>query len=534
MKKKIFLVVYFLFVIFFCKNSCNAVSENFKFVIDTIGIPQFNVYGEEINEEIYYTYNIFAYSGPLAVYSKTSTQRFKSVPDYGKWTENGGTYKGTGNRGEYYVLGTSYSGSLINNVYFPVDAMPETTPDNWNYISFSGAYESWSDKSNYKYNEQLEFMKNNNLLFDQLDYTNNTSNSYNLVEYAVNPIKVGLDKMMLNTSSTWKTMGIITAKRRNSKGQIRNAIFASKPIAASADVKSNLSLQDSFVLTEDEENINIPIAFGASAINLNNYANEKHIKEICSIIYIDGQEYARVSGSKTVSVDKNINFTVSRNEYNIPNDYTLNIKVLSYLYTEFSVDGLMQNTLEKNITIKIQEKRIVPIKKSELKILKKENNSMVVSPLVQTLITQNSSSTGFVEAGRNLALNLNLDINKEDISSTDIYLNNIKQDYELLKEEDNKIIISLNLPKNLENTLASWNYLRNKLNNYLDINFNSIGERVKAPNTLKVVLKINDKEYYYEIKFDTIDEYGINMGYQFDNLVINKDEIDKNILINSW
>lgn len=469
------------------------------------------------------------------MYSKTSTQRFKTVPYNGKWTENGGAYKGTGNRGEYYVLGTSYSGSLIDNVYFPVDAIPETTPDNWNYISFNGAYESWSDTNNYKYNEQLEFMKNNNLFFDELDFKNNTSNSYNLVEYKISPIKVGLDKMKLNTSSTWKTMGIVTAKRRNNKGQIRNAIFASKPMAASADVKSVLNLQDSFILNENEENINIPIDFGASAINLNNYANEKHIKEICSIIYINGREYARVSGSKTVNVDKNINFIISRNEYNTPNDYTFNIKVSSYLYTEFSVDGLMQNTVEKNITIKVQEKRIVPIKNVELKILKKENASLVVSPLVQTLITQSSSSAGFVEAGRILALKLILNIDKTNIISIDIYLNNIKQNCEFFKNEDNnKLIFSLNLPKDIENTLASWNYLRNKSNNYLDVNFNSIGERVKEPNNLKVLFKINNKEYYNEIKFDTIDEYGINMGYQFDKLVINKDEIDKNILLNSW
>lgn len=44
-----------------------------------------------------------------------------------------GAYNGSGVRGEYNLLGRDYSGNIINNYYFPVDALPETTPENWWY-----------------------------------------------------------------------------------------------------------------------------------------------------------------------------------------------------------------------------------------------------------------------------------------------------------------------------------------------------------------------------------------------------------------
>lgn len=60
-----------LFIITICflfkSSSYGAISNNFKFVIDTVGIPRYNALNEEINEEVYYTYNVFSYSSPVAL-----------------------------------------------------------------------------------------------------------------------------------------------------------------------------------------------------------------------------------------------------------------------------------------------------------------------------------------------------------------------------------------------------------------------------------------------------------------------------------
>ena len=509
------------------KSSIYGISDNFKFIIDTIGIPKYNVYLEEINEDIYNTYNIFVYSNPQSLLWHNE-QRFKSVANLGKWTRDNGAYKGIGERGEYYLLGSSYSGSVISNVYFPADFIPETTPDKWVYLVTNGAYESWFDRGKYKYEEQLEYMKNTDLLFDQIDYTSGTINSYNLVSYNVSVNKIGMNKITLNTPSTWKTNGIVTAKRLTNLSQIRNAIFATAPMSANADILSKLIVDDNFIMKSNEESITIPITISGEAINLSSYANEKHIKEITSIIYINDQEVSRVSGSKTVKVDKKILFPVSREKYQIPNTYPIDIKVKSYLYTEFSIDGLMQNEIQKRINVQVLEKEVIPINNIKISVLEKDNNSLVVRPLVQTLNTANANSEGIIEAGKYLAVKLEKSTNNLNINC---YINNIEVSFDQIYEDDKYIVIKVCINEKLNNTIKSWNYLRNLAQNYFYIDFSKVGERISEPNILEIVCNSNFNE---KIKFDSIDKYSNNINFSFENNVLNSGEIKDSISIEDW
>lgn len=522
----------FLILIFALKSSTYAsVSDDFKFVIDTIGIPQYNVYNEEINEQIYYTYNVFVYSNPIRIAIQTSLQRFKAVPLNGKWTLNGEKYVGQGVQGEYNILGRGYSGNYIYNVYFPVDAVPETTPDKWEYIDIPGAYESWQDQSKYKYIEQLDYMKNTSLLFDELDYTKNTSNPYNLVSYNITANKLGLSKVMLNTCSTWKAMGIVTVKRKNNKGQIRDATMATAPMEASANIISGLEVNDNYVMGENEDYINIPIKFSSQVTNLKNYANIKHIKEITSVIYINDKEVARVSGSKTVSVDKNILFTVTRDD-SPQNIYPVKIKVLSYLYTEFSVDGLIKNTVEKTINVNIKPKKINSIEEISVGNLIKDNinKTLAVSPLVQTINTKLKYSLGFIEAGKHLALKLKLN-NKSD--NIEIYLDNLKLNISKVYESDKFRVYDLLIPDDTSVTLKSWKYIRNYSDNYFNVKNKDIGIRIRDPYILKIYQDgIWNNENYK--KLDILDNYIDNINFEFSNEVINKAELDYKLGLKEW
>ena len=504
-----------------------GISDNFKFVIDTIGIPRYNVYSDEINEDIYNTYNIFAYSNPQGLLWH-NMQRFKSATNLGKWTRYNGVYTGIGERGEYYLLGTSYSGSVISNVYFPADFLPETTPDKWIYLVTNGAYESWFDRGRYKYDEQVEYMKNTDLLFDQIDYNAGTINSYNLVSYNISVNKIGINKMVLDTASTWKTNGIVTGRRLTNLSQIRNAIFTTAPMSANAGILSKLIVENDFVINTKEDTISIPITLSGEAINLSNYANEKHIKEITSILYINNQEITRVSGSKTVKVDKNILFTVSRENYKIPDTYPIDIKVKSYLYTEFSIDGLMQHEIEKRINLHVLEKEVIPINSIKLAVLEKNNNNLVIRPLVQTLNTTNSGSEGIIEAGKYLAVRL--DKNTEDLDIK-CYINGVETDYQQIYSDDKYIVLKIGIEEKLNNTIQSWNYLRDKTQNYFNVNFCEIGERISNPNTLEITCNSN---YTKTIKFDSIDKYSNNINFSFENNVLNSDEIKNSVLIEDW
>lgn len=88
MKMKLLQKLSFVFsvlLMFMIFNKSYAITDNFKFVIDTIGVPRYNVYGKELNEEIYKAYNVFAYGVPEDLSSKDG-QRWKNSK-YGLWSK---------------------------------------------------------------------------------------------------------------------------------------------------------------------------------------------------------------------------------------------------------------------------------------------------------------------------------------------------------------------------------------------------------------------------------------------------------------
>ena len=519
MKKYFKLFIVFICFSFFQIKNVYGISEDFEFVINTIGVPKYNVYGQEINEDVYYTYNVFAYSSPKEA-SLNSAQGFKET-SLGKWTSSNTKYNGSGQRGEYYFLGREYNGSLISNVYYPVSFFPDNTPEYWTYMYMNDAYSSWNDSSKYKYSEQLEYMKNSKILYDFLDFSARTTDPYNLVKYNITANSIGLDKIMLDTCSTWKTQGIMNVVRKDLNGAIRYSIFAIEPMAASATVKSNLTVDEVYVLTENEKEKEINITFGAEAINLTDYARPKHIKEIKSDLYINGQKVSSVIGNKKTSISKSYIYTLSREN---ENSYPLYIEVKSSLYTEFAVDGLMKDGLSKTVNVTI-EKYKQALESAEIKELTKENNKIYVNDLVKTLSTEEADSVGIIQQGRHLCLKLETDFDDNYIS---IYLNNNKVNYTKLLSKDGCVFLEIDVI-GIANTIASWNYLRNYYNNYFTIKNNDIGKRVASPNEIKIVINGIEKV----IKFDTIDNFNININYKLYG-VVNKEDVYAKIEIEKW
>lgn len=520
MKKRYIRILICILILCAVKQVCFGISNDFIFVIDTIGIPRYNVYGDEINEDIYYTYNVFVYTDPINVANRTSTQRFKEVPNKGKWTQNGGVYTGQGIRGEYDILGTDYSGNYIYNVYFPVDAIPETTPDKWNYVQIAGALDSWNDNSKYKYREQIDYMKNRNLMFDTINYSNNTIDPYDLREYNISPNKIGLDKVMLNTASTWKTYGIVSINRINNKGQIRYATLATSPMAASSDIKSYINVSDKIILDENSDQISFEINFGANAINLNNYAKKEHIKEINSDLYIDDNKVSQVTSSKTDSISKTYTYKISRDKYQ-PGTYTLNISNSSYLYTEFYVDGLMRKNINKNVTIQIMPKKVVPIEDIKVKVLEKNDIGYVLKDLIETNITKEAGAIGIIEKEKHIAMKIKKSINNFNKDDLKVTVDGKNIEYNILIEDSANIVLDIKIPDGIKSSITGWENYRNNKGNYFDIDFNNIGNRVSKCNQINVIYEKSCKELYNKnIKIDTLDSYKYNINYIFENGVV--------------
>lgn len=539
MKKSAIKVLLILFLLMFCTNlnEIQAISSSFKFVIDTVGIPRYNVNKEEINEDVYKIYNVFCYGSPQKI--KGNGQRWTSSK-YGKWTKGGGPYEGSGTRGEYYVLGKSYNGEVVHNYYFPLDVVPNITPDKWTFYDMPGALNSWKDKSNYKYEEQLEFMKNTNLLFNDLSSKANAMNPNLIKTYNISPKSIGLGKAKLDTSATWKTNGIIYTRRLIS-GKIWTAIFLTPPMAANAKLVTSLDTNDTVTLNADQDEILVPIDFGGSVVNATGYASRKHVKEINISLYINGEKVDNISGSKTMNVGSKYMFKVTREKFS-PNK-THSVKIISkgYLHTEFSVDGLLQASTEKEIKIKIEPKRIIPIRKGSMQILSKDTDKWVVSPLAQTISTANSKSEGFTEAGKYLAIKLDLNIDKNKMYEEKIYLDNKLIKKEVICNEINKAslnpkreIFAIKIPTDTKTTIYGWSSLRDSSQSYFNIDNTKLLDRIISPHVLKITFKYNSIEYIHTILFDTMDNYLTNINWTLENSVLNINQVNTRETIEKW
>lgn len=526
MKKCVFSLI-LVFSLMFMIGSVQAISKDFKFVIETIGIPRYNAYNQEINEDVYYTYNIFSYGTPKG--TKDKNQRWKDSK-YGFWTKNGGSYKGSGTRGEYYILGKSYSGALIYNYYFPMDVIPSTTPDQWTFYSYPGAKDSWKDKTKYKYKEQLDYMKKSKLMFNDISSRSKADNPKYIREYDITPKEIGLSKARLDVAATWKTYGMVST-RRNINGVIYSQVYLVKPMAANAKVKSKLSVKTENILAEDKDELIIPIEYSTEVVNMTDYAKPKHVKEIKSSLYIDGKVVDEQSGSKIIRVGNEYMLIITRDEYPPNKNHSLKISVKGYMHTEFAVDGLMQSEVAKTVKIFVEPKLIIPVKETNLRVVEKNKLNWVVRPLAQ--ISNDTSKTfGFTEAGKYILAKIDLNISRDKISDIEVSVDNEIIEDVYVYDNIESLAIKIKIPKDIEATLYGEYSLREKEGAYFDIAKNEVGSRIKEPHNLRIKFKVAGKEYEEEMPFDTLDSYLSNINTKI--LRSNSKENDDYIILEDW
>lgn len=483
-----------------------ALSEEFLFVIDTVGIPRYNAYGKEISEQVYEAYNIFSYSEPQKV--TASGQRWKNSK-YGFWAKNKGIYKGSGTRGEYYILGYSYSGAVIYNYYFPMDVIPLTPPETWTFYTYPAAKQSWEDKSKYKYEEQVLHMLNSKLMFNDISSRAKADNPKYIKEYNITAGDIGKKLARLDTAATWKTYGMISTRRRIS-GTVYSQVYLVKPMAADAQAVCNLETIKSYILKEKDEEIVIPITYGVMVENMTGYADKKHIKEIKATLYINNEKTEDISGSKIISVGNEYMLVITRDKFPPNIEHKIEIRVDGYVHTEFSVDGLMQDTKKMSINVFVEPKKIIPVKQTNVMLLEKDVQKWVVSPLPQTIETQNKETIGFVEAGKSVVLKLSLDVN--NVENISVYLNNKLLNCEKLLETEKKSIVKVTIPKQTETTLFGIMSLREETNSYFITNIKDIGSRKNEPYILKIVVIYEGKEYETNMLLDVLDTYLSNIN----------------------
>lgn len=316
-----------------------AYSNNFENMIKVLEIPIENTNGLVLNEEIYNEYNLLVYGNPLLVKNK---QRWKASEN-GKWTYGGGTWKGEGIRGEYWILGENAVGKEVHNELFPDDYNSGISPVDWNYIEIADAEESWLDISTYHSSLQREYM------LKQKWWRKG-------IVYDLTAEMIGINKARVENFATWKTAGSIYTENLREDGVRFAATFNIPPMAADAQIMSKLNLDNgtSYNISKEETNIEIPISYGAIIENLSEYVTKDDIKNIQAELLIDGVIVKSIANKECLNVDDVYILNIDKSNYENEKVIEILIKSNAIAETYFGSDMPMCASKEEVIVIYIE------------------------------------------------------------------------------------------------------------------------------------------------------------------------------------
>lgn len=435
--------------------------------------------GYTLNEEIYNEYKQFVYGSPLFI---ANGQRWKNV-EQGRWTKGGGAWKGSGTRGEYWILGYNLSNEFVHNHRFPADVEPPTPPTEWRYVELFDAEKSWDNTEIYLHEEQKTYMQTAKL-------------TRNNITYELTAKDIGLNKARVENYATWKTDGNIYTRRYDKNNKEWAANFIVPPMAANAKLKSELYLKNGneYTIKKDEESVVIPTTYGCQVVDLTDFAKPKHIKKIHAELALNGKMFDEMSEEKSTNISKEYNIVINRKDFEGQSDVEIEVACNSLLLTEFTVDGALTDVNVQKIYIHIEgnEEKTDDLKSREENRNYVEDatppriNSVTLGRYengkINPLKKSKKTKTEFICAGHMLAIEV-------DASNTD---------YITLEFEGDSSIITLDdLTKKFE-----WDEPRERK---VNTRYSSL-KALKA--TYKKRTKINPKEdgyfvYYYVVPYKT-------------------------------
>ena len=333
MKKMFFILIFLIFIML---SYTFAYSEEFNLMIDVMGIPKENINHKPLNEEIFNAYSLFVYGSPIENYKG---QRFKIV-DEGKWTQNGGIWNNSGVRGEYWILGENDKGYEVHNHKFPVDIEPPTPPTKWRYAVIKDALDSWQDQSKYMYEEQKDYMQNTKLM-------------RNNIAYDITANDIGLDRIRLENYATWKTKGTLYTQRYDMQNNLWSANFMVPEMAADSEIEGYAEFPNGTkYYLKDEEELVIPINFGAKVINLSEFAKQEHVKQIKSELYINDELISSIENTGVLEINNSAFYTLQKDNTDM---IILNVKIKAILLTKFTTDGALTDIKEYTLIVCFNE-----------------------------------------------------------------------------------------------------------------------------------------------------------------------------------
>ena len=507
--------------------NCYASDIPLKTMLEMKGIPQKNVNGLILNEEVYAQSGLYVYGMPQEM---KNSQRWKNKED-GNWRIQ--DKDGNNVSGEYWILGENYMGGAVYNPKFPM-TIQTNLEKQWKFMKLPNSVDSWQAKIENGSQNQRNYMLTQKL------YQNN-------VEQESTAQEIGMEKVKIEKAATWQNSGMVTTKKINQDQIEWLETFEIKPMAAQATLSSFISAKGGtkFQFAEKEETLEIIITYGASVQNVSNHASPKDVKMIQSSLYINGQKVDTIARGETYSIQKEYRLVLQKPKEDEPPIGRIHLRCSSFMTTYFISDSIYQNTTDAELTLwigdelpaeeeKKEEGKIVNVtsatekrekgampKITQIEVKRVTINAKGNEELVDLLVSQ-KQGLPFICAGQEIEIRVHTIHNTESVTLEIAGDKSIQQLDELTKkfeieepkerkmvskyqssvqlekmyrlprqltleidEENGTKIFSTRyvIPYGTKQTLHSWNSLREKNRNAFQINEEDLFTRITQPYT---------------------------------------------------
>ena len=572
--KKIFLVIMFLIIL---SNSCFAITDNFKYILSVSGISRYNNQGYEINEEIYYKYNQIVYGFPELAINEPA-QRWKKVKN-GLWSKNGenGEYRLLGynyignvvNNHEFPNDVTPSSSPLTWNYLELDDAI-----NSWNSLSLF-KYEDIRDymKNTNLYRDNVEYNINCNTIGLNKTRVDNASTMFSKGVIYTNR----LDPYNKKWEATFVTQPIDKDLKLNIQINAQEDEYIINGLQDYIDIPIIIKGE---IISSNPEFKDKYIKLIKNDIYIDNYKVDEYItgqssfkKKVIVRVYRSDYPAGEEYDTEYILNLKLRSICFSNFPNDLPiyaksnNTVRLIVKQRFFMKQDMVIEDseydefLNEDDYEYPNYIKDREeagdKEDAEYKCDNINLyeIKKDNDSRLYKKLNQTNSTNEKSSYGYIKAGNNLGIRIvtNKDVYKVEMSiegdksiktfddKTKMFewdelvdkeyntrFNKLSNYYEFYNKtkyemdvnkngEDNIFTFEYLIPYETNQTLHSWNSIRDLQGNSFNIDPNKIFTRKDEPYNIKfeiykLVTTINEEgeeETYTDIitKYITFDVF---------------------------
>lgn len=176
------------------------------------------------------------------------------------------------------------------------------------------------------------------------------------VTYDITASDIGLNKARVENYATWGSAGTIYTEKPGVGNVYWVATFSVPPMARDAKLTSILETPNGleYTILKEQNEIEIPIEFGAVVDGLSEYAKAEHVKLLEAELKINGVSRDNINTTQNIKIIKNKTLVINKNDYQNQKSVTVELECNAILSTCFPDDPVMYASKKVNIIVNFE------------------------------------------------------------------------------------------------------------------------------------------------------------------------------------